>query len=181
MTAFPTVSKLSKGYDMDAVDAFLEEAHDIYELEDLPADFDPNYVRNQTFPLTRGGYLPSAVDKVLERLDAAYGKRLRAQRVDEIGYAAWLDDTHELAQTLQPRLKRPEGHRFAHPEGKGYRISDVDELLSEIADFLSGSSELASEKVSGASFRLARSSKAYDMSVVDAYLGRVIQVLRSVE
>ena len=114
MTEFPRVGLFSKGYDCAQVDAFFEDARRAYEGGVPPEQFSSEQVRLATFELKNRGYNIDAVDAAMNRLEAAFVKRDRADSVAAEGEAAWYDRVADRATTLYPRLQRPRGERFAH-------------------------------------------------------------------
>ena len=115
MTEFPTVGIFSKGYDRAQVDAFFEDARRAYEGGVPPEQFSAEQVRLATFELKSRGYSIEAVDGAMNRLEAAFVNRDRADSVAADGEAAWYDRVADRATTLYPRLQRPRGESFSHP------------------------------------------------------------------
>ena len=56
----------------------------------------------------------------------------------------------------------------------------VDDLLDQIAAFFDDREDLAADDVRHTLFKSARGKKAYAMGPVDAYLGRAVEILLSV-
>ena len=99
-----------------------------------------------------------------------------------MGEAAWYDRVADRATTLYPRLQRPRGERFAHPEsGRGYRMDEVDDLLDRLAAYFDDGEPLSADDVRQATFRPARGKKAYAEGPVDAFLGRAVDILLAVD
>ena len=107
MTEFPKVGFFSKGYHRGQVDAFFEDARRAYEGGLPPEQFSAEQVRLATFELKNRGYNIEAVDAAMNRLEAAFVKRDRADSVAAEGEAAWYDRVADRATTLYPRLQRP--------------------------------------------------------------------------
>ncbi|AYD89554.1 DivIVA domain-containing protein [Actinomyces sp. 2119] len=177
---FPKSMPLRPGYRPEQVDRYFETAREIYDAGELD-EMDSEGVRTVAFDIVPGGYQPAAVDAALDRLEAAFLQRRRADFVAQHGRRAWMDQVTQLATTLYPRLLRPEGERFLPASGQGYIKEDVDALMDRIAGYFDSDNALASTEVRGAVFRAARGSKAYDEASVDRYLARVVEVLLSVE
>ncbi|EEH63910.1 DivIVA domain repeat protein [Gleimia coleocanis DSM 15436] len=180
---FPRVKFLKKGYDTAAVDEFFEFAEQAY-TGGLPAsEFSAEQVRRAMFPLVRGGYDPYTVDAALDRMEGGFIQRDRANHVAVNGEAAWLAHVADRATTLYPRLSRPEGERFAHPEKDqpGYSAEAVDAFLARLADFFDQNEPLTVREIRSLTFPPAKEQKAYVEGAVDAYLARVIEILLSVE
>ena len=182
MTELPKVGFFSKGYHCGQVDAFFEDARRAYEGGLPPEQFSAEQVRLATFELKNRGYNIEAVDAAMNRLEAAFVKRDRADSVAAEGEAAWYDRVADRATTLYPRLQRPRGERFAHPSrGRGYDCEAVDDLLDRIAAYFDEAGELTADEIRTATFRAKRGKKAYAEGPVDAYLGRAIEILLAVD
>ncbi len=179
---FPHTKGLSRGYDQEQVDAFFAEAKEAYE-GGIPTDtFSSEQIRTAAFALVRGGYQVREVDAALNRLEAAFIQRDRSAYVAEHGENAWFEKVAEDATALYPRLLRPAGERFRHPEGReqGYSVTEVDALLDRLAAFFDDRDDISESDLRLATFKVTRGVKAYDERQVDAYLGRAIQVLVAV-
>src|SRR3954447_16564767 len=113
---FRTVSGLKQGYDPDEVDDFFAHARQVYE-QGPAASLAGKDVRSVAFDMVRGGYVTAAVDAALDRLEAAFVSRARAEFVAANGQQAWMAKLGEQARTLYGRLGRPDGDRFAGPPG----------------------------------------------------------------
>ena len=110
--AFPTVSIFRKGYDPDTVDEFFEDARRAYEGGRPAEQFSAEQVRQATFPLKRRGYRIDAVDAAMNRLEAAFVQRDRADHIAVNGEGAWYERVADRATTLYPRLLRPRGEQI---------------------------------------------------------------------
>ncbi|QJC21567.1 DivIVA domain-containing protein [Arcanobacterium buesumense] len=179
---FARVGWFRSGYDPAQVDSFLTQAKNAYAAgpEDT-SEINEETVRNMSFGWVRNGYHAQLVDAALDRLERAFVQRRRANRVREAGEEQWLRETYERATSLYPRLRRAPGKRFAHPEGKGYAIADVDAMMERIIAFFDNAESLTSADIRNATFASASGDNAYDEAVVDVFLDRVISVLLSVE
>ncbi len=179
---FPTVTGVRRGYDPGQVSDFFTEAREAYEGA-VPADrFSYEQVRRSTFDLQRGGFDVTQVDAALARLENAFVQRDRAAYVAEHGEAAWFDKVADEATVLYPRLLRPAGERFSHPEdrGKGYDTAQVDALLDRIAAYFEDQDELTPEIIRSSLFKVARGDKAYVEAQVDAFLGKATHIMMAV-
>ena len=169
MAEFPRVGFFSKGYDCGQVDAFFEDARRAYEGSVPPEQFSAEQVRLATFELKNRGYQIEAVDGAMNRLEAAFINRDRADSVAAEGEAAWYDRVADRATTLYPRLQRPRGERFSNPtSGRGYSCEEVDDLLDRIAAYFDEAEELTANEIRTATFRPKRGKKAYAEGPVDA-------------
>ncbi|WP_084129902.1 cell division protein DivIVA [Demequina sp. NBRC 110055] len=176
---FPKVGPMRLGYDREDVDEFFDKARAAYEQPGIPEAFAPFDVRRASFDLKHGGYSTVAVDSALDRLESAFATRIRERYAKEHGPDAWMRDLADRAQALYPRLRRPEGERFAHPSGmhKGYDARDVDMILDRLVAFFDAGKPLTPDEVRGATFGSRRGKKAYSERVVDVYLARAVDIL----
>ncbi|MDO4664989.1 MAG: cell division protein DivIVA [Actinomycetaceae bacterium] len=178
---FPLTRGFKKGYNPAEVDDFFARARAAYEGGIAAEKFSSPQVRNASFGLVRAGYETGLVDAALDRLEAAFVKRDRADHMAVNGQQAWLERVANRATTLYPRMTRPEGERFAHPKGLGYRVEDVDAFIEELAEYFDYGNDLVADDIRAVTFRAARNEKAYEEGVVDAYLARAIEILLAVE
>ena len=180
---FERVSFFKSGYDCEQVDKFFTDARASYENVVGSEEFTAEKVREVAFDEKYRGYVSEEVDAALDRLEAAFLQRERADHVSVNGKQAWLDLVAERATTLYPRLRRPAGEKFAHPQGReiGYDAEEVDAFLQEIADFFDDKKELTVEDVRAVTFSPARKNKAYKEGPVDAYLSRAAEVLLAIQ
>ena len=96
---FRTVSGVKQGYDPDEVDDFFAHARAVYEQGPAQALASKD-VRGVAFDMVRGGYVTAAVDAALDRLEAAFVARSRAEFVATQGQQGWMDHLSEQARTL---------------------------------------------------------------------------------
>lgn len=179
---FPSAGRFSTGYDKAEVDEFFKYAKTAYEGGVSSKDFSAIQVRSAAFNRQRGGYDTVVVDAALDRLEAAFVKRDRANHVAVNGEDAWMEHIAKRATALYPRLLRPAGERFASPKkGYGYRKAEVDKFIDRIAAYFDEGAPLTANDVRTVTFPAARKSKAYDEAVVDAFLARTIEILLAVE
>lgn len=179
---FARVGWFRHGYDPAKVDEFLEKAKSAYDVSaDVDHQANEDMVRHASFPWVRNGYHAQLVDAALDRLEQAFTQRRRAARVHEEGEDAWLRSTYERATSMYPRLRRPAGQRFAHANGRGYAIDEVDALMDRVIAFFDKAEPLTSAEVRQMMFTSAKGANAYDEAVVDVFLDRVVSVLMSVE
>ena len=187
---FELSGKFRQGYATEDVDVFFERARSAYE-GGIPADeFSADDVRRAAFQLVRGGYNTRVVDSALNRLEAAFIQRDRVDYISVNGEAEWYNQVAEDATKLYPRLLRPAGQRFSHPGGKGqksgslgkkgYNAAQVDELLDRLTAYFDDQAALEVSDVRFALFDTAKGEKAYREDQVDAYLGKVVEILLAV-
>ncbi len=181
---FPTVSFFKRGYDPASVDRFFDTAREAYEGGVPAREFSASNVHRAIFPLKYRGYDPAVVDAALDRLEAAFVSRDRADHVAVNGEEAWLSHVaNRAANSLYPRLTRPEGERFAHPAKGvvGYRIAEVDAFCDRLIRYFDEQEMIRVDEVRALTFPPAKGEDAYSEGIVDAYLARVIEILLSVE
>lgn len=179
---FPRVSSFRRGYLEDEVAAFFEKARSAYEGGVPAEEFSAEQVRLAAFPLKRGGYDTKAVDAALNRLEAAFVQRDRADFIAVQGESEWFVKIAEVATTLYPRLLKPAGNRFPHPRkgNRGYRADQVDAVLDDLSGFFDDKVKLTADDIRFALFDSAKGQKAYSEAHVDIYLGRAIDILLAV-
>lgn len=179
---FRTVGRLRVGYDPDQVDDFFAHARRAYE-GDRTEPLTSQDVRRAAFDLVRRGYVPTAVDAALDRLERAFAARQRGEHLSAQGQQGWMEHLSIRARTLYERLRRPDGKRFAPPRRReqGYRPADVDAVCRRVIAYFDNGTTLASDDVRQATFRAAKGRHAYAEAPVDAFLDRVTEVLLGVE
>jgi DivIVA domain-containing protein len=176
--AFPEARGREKGYDREAVDAFLARARAAFEVggESMTAAD----VRRAAFPLVRKGYAIPSVDAALGRIEDAFAAREREWAVANGGAREWVGKTRETAQEVLDRLSRPRGRRFDRVSSLryGYRIDEVDLVSDKISRFLETGENVTVEQVRGVAFRMQRGG--YREAQVDAVLDAVVEVMLAV-
>lgn len=179
---FPCVSSFRLGYSPAEVGDFFEKARNAYEGGVPASEFSAEQVRLASFPLRRGGYDTKVVDAALNRLEAAFVQRDRADFIAVQGESEWYAKVADSATTLYPRLLKPAGERFPHPRKgeKGYRTDQVDALLDELSGFFDDKVKLTADNIRFALFDTAKGKKAYSEAHVDIFLGRAIDILLAV-
>ncbi|GAB3602059.1 DivIVA domain-containing protein [Microbacterium aureliae] len=175
---FPRTSGRAKGYDADEVDAFLIRARAAFEGSGTPmtaAD-----VRAVAFTLARQGYVVSAVDEALARIEDAFAAQERERAVSTSGVHAWVGTVKETAQTVLDRLSRPRGHRFDRVGMLrfGYRVDEVDVVADKLARYLETGENVTVDQVRSVAFRMQRGG--YREVQVDAVLDAVVDVMLAV-
>lgn len=169
---FQRVPRLARGYDRGQVEDFLDRAKRVWDAGGPPGQVTAWHIRTVGFDLRRGGYEVAAVDSALDRIEDAFAAReARAGAVD-------LSDAEAK---VTARLRRQPGDRFPRAQGLslGYRPGDVDALLQLVRAHLLDGQVLAVDDVRGAVFRGVRGKAGYREAPVDAYLDRVVDVMRS--
>ncbi|MBD3688980.1 DivIVA domain-containing protein [Nanchangia anserum] len=179
--SFSSAGRFTRGYDPAEVDEFFQAARAAYEREPGAEPLRAADVRRAAFHQVRGGYVTQEVDLALDRLETAFVRQERAENVAAKGQNDWLAMVADRATTLYGRLIRPRGKRFRQANGRGYRISEVDDFLDRLSTFFEDGGEMTADEVRYQTFSSARGKDAYDEGVVDAFLARAIEVLTAVE
>jgi len=180
---FPRTSALRSGYHRPQVEQFFSRARSAYEqAAGSGADLTPLDVRRASFDLKRGGYSTAAVDAALDRLEVAFAKRTRDSFIREHGQDAWMQELASRAQVLYPRLRRPKGEHFAHPNflSRGYDAREVDKVLARVTAFFDRGEPLTAQQVRMVAFAQTSGKRAYDEATVDAFLARTVDILLGV-
>ncbi len=177
-SAFPEAPGREKGYEKDAVDAFLLRARRAFES--ASPDVTSADVREAAFPLVRHGYAIASVDAALGRIEDAFAARERAAAVATVGAHEWVGQVRESAQVVLDRLSRPQGTRFDRVGGLrfGYRVDEVDRVADRISTYLETGQSLTVDQVRAVAFRMER--RGYREAQVDAVLDAVVEVMLGV-
>ncbi len=176
---FPKSGTFRRGYKPDQVDQFFARAREAYEGGIPVSQFSAQQVQQVAFELKYGGYDTRAVDSALNRLEAAFVQRDKVDFISVNGESQWHAHVAEQATTLYPRLLRPDGDRFSRPPKgeKGYSAAQVDEMLGRITAYFDRGEPLTVGDVRFVLFDSAKGKSAYREDQVDAYLGRMVEIL----
>lgn len=177
-TSFPRVTRRARGYDTDQVDAFIVEARVAYDSTIAGAtSMTSTSIRNTAFSLKKGGYSTGHVDGALERLETAFAERERAVALAEMGEAAWVQYSSELAEVLTARFSRAARKRFTRVRfpAQGYKVSDVDAFVVRVLGYLTAGEPLSISDVRSVTFRAGRGG--YDEAQVDAVLDALVELM----
>ena len=179
---FNSVPAMRTGYDKDEVDEFFDHARQAYEGRTAERLTSAD-IQASTFDLVRGGYNTHEVDAALDRLEAAFIQRQRAEFVSAHGQQAWMNALAERARTLYGRLGRPDGEKFAPaaPGQQGYDKDDVDDLCDRLVAYFDRQEPLNAGEVRSAVFGRAKGAEGYAEAPVDAFFSRAVEVLLGVE
>ncbi|MGI6877609.1 DivIVA domain-containing protein [Microbacterium sp. gxy059] len=175
---FTRVGPRRRGYDPEAVDAFLASARATFHGMDRTTTSDD--VRAASFPMVRDGYAVRAVDSALARLEDAFAQQERADAIEAAGAERWVGRAREEAQELLARLTRPPKHRFERVGWmhKGYAVDEVDAVSARLARFFAEGAPVSIEQVRHAAFHPQR--RGYREDQVDAVLDAVVRVMLAV-
>lgn len=197
-TTIARVGKRKKGYDVHQVDAFLEQAHALYEADGI--QLHRSDIQDASFDIVKGGYAIPQVDAALERLEQAVTDKQTQYDIAQLGRVAWKAQTEAQFQELDRHAQRTEGQRFApaQPKTPSYDRKQVDRLIdrvlakaeAELERISAGSSgrqgpeadpTLTSQYVEDVSFTQRKGKHGYDERQVDYYLNACVNLLASLE
>lgn len=180
-STFPRTRRSRRGYDVDQVEDFLEEARNAYSAEsDSPAALTSAAIRHTAFSLQRGGYSPSHVDAALERLEDAFASRERDRARATAGDEVWFTEARGTAKQIIDRLARPKGKRFRRAGflSEGYDPKKVDAFGSRLADYFLKGTPMSVESVRMVAFPSKKGG--YQEAQVDVFLDTVVEVMLAV-
>jgi DivIVA domain-containing protein len=116
---------VSKGYDVEQVESFLNRARSAYEENGRGPAMTSWHVRTVGFDLVRGGYDVDAVDAALDRIEDAFARREKQRGEERSGSRRWQTQLRTQEQSLRAQLGTPDGERF--PRGNGMELTyDVE-------------------------------------------------------
>ena len=177
---FSLLPAQEQGYNQDEVDEFMGRARTAYDSGDgMPLV----EIRDASFSMSSGGYDPAEVDSALDRLEDAFAGAERDRYIEQHGEDAWYELLAERAEPLRGRLERPAGKRFrepAHSSALGYRKEQVDQLCKQLEQYLDGENPMSVDEIRTITFSGAHGSSGYDESQVDAFLGKITEIMASV-
>lgn len=179
-TTFPRVRR-GRGYDIDEVEDFLEDARRAYTGDRGSAQVvTATSIRQTGFTMRKGGYSPSHVDAALERLEDAFATRERDRVLTELGDQGAHQKAKSDAQEILDRCVRARGRRFKRVGilSGGYSVRDVDAFADRVVRYLQQGEPLTVEDVRGVLF--AAQKGGYQEAQVDVVLDAVIDLLQSV-
>lgn len=180
-STFPLVRKSRRGYDIDEVEDFLEEARRSYTAEPgASVVLTGTAIRDTAFSLRKGGYSTAHVDAALERLEDAFVSRERDTNRSRVGDAEWFNLARRNAKDIIDRLARPDGQRFRRAGllGDGYDRKQVDEFSERLSDYFLKAVPLSVEDVRIVAFR--PKMNGYREDQVDFFLDSVVEVMLAV-
>ena len=181
-TTFPRVRRSKRGYNIDQVEDFLEEARRAYSADpSAPGVVSSESIRTTAFGMEKGGYSSTHVDAALERLEDAFATRERDRAFAHPGGdATWYNQARSTAQEILDRLDRPDGAKFNRTGilTVGYSTKDVDAFAERLVDYFQRGKAMSVEEVRTVAFR--GSKRGYDEVQVDLLLDTVIKVMLAV-
>lgn len=180
-TTFPRTRKSHRGYSVDQVEDFLEDARRAYSAEpNEPAIINAASIRQMAFALEKGGYSPVHVDAALERLEDAFAGRERERAIQQMGDEAWYTEARTMAREILDRLARAPGHRFDHVNvlSNGYNRKDVDAFAARLTSYFQDGEPMSIDAVRTVAFRPRKGG--YREAQVDLLLDAVVNVMLAV-
>lgn len=180
-TTFPRVRK-GRGYDIDEVEDFLEDARRAYTGDRGSAQVvDAAFIRRVGFTMRKNGYSPQHVDAALERLEDAFATRERDRALTELGDQGVYQSARAEAQEVLDRASRSRGRRFRRVSvlTGGYSVREVDAFFDRVALFLREGEPLTVEEVRNVVFTPQRGG--YQETQVDVVLDAVVDLLQTVQ
>ena len=180
-STFPRIRKSRRGYSVDEVEDFLEDARRAYTDESGMSVVNSESIRTTAFTMEKGGYSPAHVDAALERLEDAFAERERNRAfAHNGGDAAWYGQARSTAQVILDRLARPSGARFSRvsPLTRAYNIKEVDAFADRLVDYFQHGKPMTVDEVRTVAFSATR--RGYNETQVDLLLDSVITVMLAV-
>lgn len=179
-TTFPRSRKSQRGYNIDQVEDFLEEARRAYSTDHDALTLTAERIRHTAFDMQKGGYSPKHVDAALERLEDAFAARERERLQAQLGEEAWYARARQTAQAVLDRLERPLGQRFNRVNFLvvGYHPKDVDAFCRRLSRYFQHGKPMSVEEVRTVAFRTKRGG--YSEAQVDLVLDAVVDVMLAV-
>jgi len=174
--------KRERGYDIDEVEDFLEDARRAYTGDAAAAQVvTADTIRRMGFTMRRGGYSPAEVDAALTRLEDAFAARERDRALSQLGDQALYQQTRAEAQVLLDRFVRARGRRFKRAGllSGGYSVRHVDAFTDRVVRYLQQGEPLTADEVRDAVFPAQRGG--YHETQVDLVLDAVVDVLQAVK
>src|ERR1700709_2218948 len=158
-TTFPRVRTSKKGYAVDEVEDFLEEARRAYSADRAaPTVVTAESIRRTAFDMEKGGYSVIHVDAALERLEDAFAAREKDRAFSEVGDQAWFGRARATAQEALDGLDRPWGHKFKRVNALtlGYHRKDVAECGEQLTAYCQDGKPMSVDEVRTVAFRMRR-------------------------
>ena len=178
---FPRVRSSSRGYQVDQVEDFLEDARRAYSADpDAPVVISADTIRSTSFGLQKGGYSPTHVDAALERLEDAFATRERDKARRDVGDQAWYSGARAQAREIIDRIARGDGDRFRRSGflTTGYDRKQVDEFAAKLQSYFKDGNAMSVEEVRSVAFRGRKGG--YREAQVDLFLDAVVGVMLAV-
>ena len=179
-TTFPRTRKSRRGYNVDEVEEFLEDARRAYSSEG-PTVVSAATIRTIAFGMQKGGYSTTHVDAALERLEDAFASRERDRVFGQAGGDThWYGQARSTAQEILDRLARPTGARFSRVGAltRAYNVKEVDAFADRLVDYFQHGKPMNVEEVRTVAFTATK--RGYNETQVDLLLDAVVGVMLAV-
>lgn len=180
---FPHVEKKALGYEPKQVEEYLDRVKKFFETPDFDHEdkITSTHLRNKSFRLKRKGYDPRFVDAALERLEDVFFERERKEIIKKQGQKVWSQNVQELFEDICFRMQKDRGVRFKKTSfmAYGYKISQVDAVIDQLADAIEKSEYVKPTQVRQVKFHSQRSG--YNEAQVDAFLDGVTEYFLSIK
>jgi DivIVA domain-containing protein len=180
-TTFPRTRNSRRGYSIDQVEDFLEDARRAYSAAlSEPAVVTSQTIRQMAFDMQKGGYSAVDVDAALERLEDAFASRERERAIQLQGDETWYTEAKAIAQEILNRLARPAGHRFDRVSflASGYHRKDVDAFADRLVEYFQDGKPMSIDEVRTIAFRPQKGG--YRETQVDLLIDAVVNVMLAV-
>ena len=177
---FPLTEGKVRGYRVNEVDEFLDQIKATYEGGVAEGEkITASMIRRRGFAISKKGYDPRFVDAALDRLEEVLFDRERRAFQEKNGLEAWQKSIESLGSDLALRMRRDRSSRFTRRSifSSGYRISQVDAVIDQLADRLDQGLDVRVNDVRTVRFYPQR--RGYDEAQVDAFLDAVVEYLLS--
>lgn len=165
------------GYNIEQVERFLATAKEQY-LDPTVERFTVSSLREIRFDLEKNGYLISAVDAAIEKLEDVFAQRELEQKLTRSGYGEFVQELSALKELLASRISRKKGHKFDRRRwpNQGYSQKQVDKLCSQVATHLNGTLPIAAKDVRLSVFKTKRGG--YAEHQVDAFIDKFVELIQ---
>lgn len=176
--SFPRAKGRVLGYSLAEVDDFIHQARTAFNTEYARAvRLTSSDIRTISFAAETGGYLPSAVDQALDRLETAFAERERAIAIAEQGEGQWVQQSNYEAAILTARFARKAKQRFNRTGlfDRGYSVKDVDLYSKKVLAYLESGSPITVAEVRSVAF--PAQFGGYEEAQVDAVLDALVALL----
>ncbi len=172
---FSRAAKL--GYNIEQVEKFLAAAKEQY-LDPRVERFTVSSLREIRFDLQKNGYLITAVDSAIEKLEDVFAQRELEQKLITLGYGEFVQELNALKELLTSRISRKKGHKFDRRRwpNQGYNLKQVDQLCSQLATHLAGTLLVSAKDVRLSVFKTKRGG--YAEHQVDAFIDKFVELIQ---
>ena len=140
--------------------------------------FTVSSLREIRFDLQKNGYLITAVDSAIEKLEDIFAQRELEQKLITLGYGEFVQELNALKELLTSRISRKKGHKFDRRRwpNQGYSVKQVDQLCSQLATHLAGTLLVSAKDVRLSVFKTKRGG--YAEHQVDAFIDKFVELIQ---